>query len=220
MSSAYLPILSTLLNTICQKAVIFSLLRCLNKPLQTLWIRRCYLSQSDLDYLSYCLNIFELKCLHLIDILLCHLLPEPLGCLLERVRYTLECLHLKSCGMGDYQDDALLPVLTKCSRLTEINLYDNDLSLLLLKKVLCHTAKLSQLTDELYPAPLECYDNRDVILSHRLEKNCLELLDILRAKRQPKRVTFATNRCSKCGGSYVYDLDTQCCFFEQNLLCD
>ena len=192
MSSTYLPILSILFNTICQKAIISSLPRCLKKPLQTLWIRRCYLSQSDLDFLPYCLNIFELKCLHLVDIPLCHLLLEPLGCLLERVRNTLECLHLKSCGMGKSQFDALLPALKQCSHLTELNFYDNELSLLLLKKVLHHTAKLSQLTDELYPAPLDCYENRNVIRSDILEKFCPELLDILRAKRNPKRVTFAT----------------------------
>ena len=167
MSSAYLPIPSILFNTICQKSIISFLPRCLKKPLETFWITRCYLSQSDLDYLPYCLNIFELKYLHLIDIPLCHLLLQPLGCLLERVRNTLECLHLKSCGMGKSQFDALLPALKQCSHLTELIFYDNELSLLLLKNVLHHTAKLSQLTDELYPAPLECYENRDAILSER-----------------------------------------------------
>ena len=83
MSSAYLPILSILFNTICQKAIISSLPRCLKKPLETLWVMRCYLSQSEVDYQPYCLNIFELKCLHLIDIPLCYLLLQPLGCLLE-----------------------------------------------------------------------------------------------------------------------------------------
>ena len=121
--------------------------------------------------------------------------------------------------MGEPQFDALLPALRQCSHLTEVTFYDNELSLLLLTKVLYHTAKLNQLIDELYTAPLECYENRDVILSDRLENFCPELLDILRAKRKPKKVTFATNQCSKCGGSYFYDLNTQCCFFEKKQLC-
>ncbi|GAB1289202.1 PRAME-like 23 [Apodemus speciosus] len=193
-------------------------LRCLKKPLKALCISNCYLSQSDLDYLPYCLNIFELKYLYIIGTPLCHLLLEPLGFLLERVRHTVECVVLKSCGMGESQFNALLPALSQCFHLTEVNFCDNYLSLLFLKKVLHHTANLSQLTFELYPAPLECYDNRDVIISHKLEGFCPELLDILRAKRQPKEVTFATTRCSKCGGSYVYDLGTQCCLFKKEQL--
>nr|XP_017449408.1 oogenesin-2-like [Rattus norvegicus] len=174
--------------------------RYLKKPLEILYMANCPLSQSDLDYLTYCLNIFELRCLTLINVNLCYSLLEPLGFLLERVRHTLECLELKSCHMGESQFNALLPALSQCSCLTEVNFYDSELSLLFLKQLLYHTAKLSQLTDEMYPAPLECYDNGDVILTHRLEKFCPELLDILKAKRQPKEVIFATMQCSKCGG--------------------
>ncbi|XP_021045418.1 oogenesin-2-like [Mus pahari] len=195
-------------------------LRCLKKPLKMLCITNCALSQSDLDYLPYCLNIFELKCLDLSDTPLSHLLLEPLGFLLERVRHSLECLKLNSCEMGESQFNALLPALSQCFQLTELNFYDNKLSLLFLKKVLYHTAELSQLTRELYPAPLECYDNRDVILSHILENICPELLDILRAKRQTVNVSFATTECSNCGGAYVYDVETQRCFLDQTPLWD
>ncbi|XP_021056883.1 oogenesin-2-like [Mus pahari] len=190
-------------------------LRCLKKPLELLSITNCDLSQSDLDYLPYCLNIFELRSLHLIDIPLNKLLLEPLGFLLERVRNTLVSLQLKSCEMGETQFNAMLPALSQCYQLTGVDFYGNDLSFLSLKKILHHTAKLSQLTYELYPAPQECYDNSDIVLSHRLENFCPELLDILRAIRQPKKVTFATIRCSKCGGAYVYNLESQRCFFEK-----
>uniref|UniRef100_A0A8C6HDM1 Uncharacterized protein n=1 Tax=Mus spicilegus TaxID=10103 RepID=A0A8C6HDM1_MUSSI len=173
-------------------------LRCLKKPLEILCITNCYLLQSDLDYLPYCLNILELKCLDLSNIPLSHLLLEHLRFLFERVRHTLECLILKSCEMGESQFNSLLPAISQCCQLTE----------------------LSQLTYELYPAPLECCDNRDIILSHRLEKFCPELLNILRAKRQPKDVTFATTQCYNCGGSYVYNLETQHCFFEKYFLLD
>lgn len=144
-----------------------------------------------------------------------NLFPVLLAFLLERVRHALECLILKSCDMGESQFNALLPVLSQCSRLIEVNFYDNELSLLFLKQ-LHHTANLSQLTNEVYPAPLECCDNREVILTQRLENFCPELLDILMAERRPKKVAFATSQCSNCDGSYVYDLESQCCCFEKN----
>ena len=118
--------------------------------------------------------------------------------------------------MGEPHFKSLLPALSQCSHLTDVNFQENELSLLSLKQLLQHTSKLTQLSYELYPAPLECYDDRGLILSHRLEHFCSELLDILRAIREPKKVTFGTIKCSKCGGSYVYDLETQCCFFEKN----
>ena len=196
-------------NKICQKVIIYSLPRCLKKPLVSFCISNCELSQSDLDYLPYCLNIFELKCLYIINIHLQYLCLEPLGFLLESVRHTLGCLALKSCNMGEPHFKSLLPALSQCFHLTDVNFQENELSLLFLKQLLQHTSKLTQLSYELYPAPLECYDDRGLILSHRLEQFCPELLDILRAKRQPKDIAFVTNPCSKCGRYYVYDPKTQ-----------
>nr|BAC35741.1 unnamed protein product [Mus musculus] len=84
-------------------------LGCLKKPLVSFCISNCELSQSDLDYLPYCLNIFELKCLYIINIHLQYLCLEPLGFLLESVRHTLGCLALKSCNMGEPHFKSLLP---------------------------------------------------------------------------------------------------------------
>ncbi|XP_028632698.1 oogenesin-1-like [Grammomys surdaster] len=171
-------------------------LTCLKKPLESLSITNCNLSQSGLDFLPYCLNIFELKLLTLANINLCDLLLGPLGFFLEEVRHTLEYLELQSCGIQDnHQFNTLLPALSQCFHLRIVDFHDNEFSLLFLKELLHHTAQLSQLKHETYPAPLECYD-RGVILSHRLEKFCPELLDILRAKRKPKEVTFETTQCS------------------------
>ncbi|XP_034342551.1 oogenesin-3-like [Arvicanthis niloticus] len=188
-------------------------LRCLKKPLASLSITDCNFSQSDLDCLSYCSNIFELKSLNLDSINLCDLLLEPLGFFLERVGHTLKYLGLESCGIQDSQLNTLLPALSQCSQLRVVNFNDNDFSLLFLKELLHHTAQLSQLESEAYPVPLECYD-RDVILKHRLEKFCPELLDILRANRMPKEVTFETSQCFNCGGYYIYDLETESCHYE------
>ncbi|XP_028640158.1 oogenesin-3-like [Grammomys surdaster] len=188
-------------------------LRCLKKPLDSLNITDCILSQSDLDFLPYCLNIFELKLLSLAYINLSYFHLEPLRFFLERVGHSLECLELEACGIQDSQFNNLLPAISQCFHLRDVSFCDNDFSLLFLKELLHHTAQLSQLKSEAYPAPLECYE-RGVILSHRLENFCPELLDILRAKRKPKEVTFETTQCSKCGGYYIYDLGSQSCIFQ------
>ncbi|XP_028639855.1 oogenesin-3-like [Grammomys surdaster] len=189
-------------------------LRFLKKPLESLSITNCNLSQSDMDCLPNCVNIFELKSLKLAKINFPYLLIEPLGYFLEIVRHTLKYLELQSCGIQDFQFSTVLPALSQCSNLRLVRFYDNKFSLLFLKELLRHTAQLSQLQGEAYPAPLECYD-RGIILPHRLEDFCPELLDILRVNREPKKVTFETIQCSKCGGYYVYNLETQSCLFKK-----
>ncbi|XP_034359212.1 oogenesin-3-like [Arvicanthis niloticus] len=188
-------------------------LRCLKKPLESLIITNCNLSQADLDCLPYCLNIVELKSLKLASINLCNLLLESLVFFLEKVGHTLENLELNSCGIQDSQLKTLLPALSQCSQLRVVSFNDNEFSLLFLKELLHHTAQLNQLEIEIYPAPLECYD-RGIVLSDRLENLCPELLEILIAKRMPNEVTFETIQCSKCGGFYIYDLETERCHFQ------
>ena len=192
---------------LCQKAIICSLPRCLKKPLKKFCLSNCELTQSDLDYLPYCLNIFELEKLHLNDIYLHDLFLAPVVFLLERVRDTLQTLDLESCCLEDSHFSVLMPALSQCSHLRVVDFYDNNVSLPILKQILHHTAQLCKLTFERYPAPLECYDENGVILSYRFKNFCPELLAILRAKRQPEEVIFETTTCSKCGGSYMYDLE-------------
>ncbi|XP_076419741.1 oogenesin-2-like [Peromyscus maniculatus bairdii] len=157
--------------------------RCLKNPLQTLSITDCRLSQSDLDYLSQCLNIQELKHLNLSGVELSDSCPKLLGVLLERIARTLQTLELEECKMKDSHFNAILPSLSQCSQLTKVNFKNNDISLLVLKNLLRHTAKLRKLTHELYPTPPLCYQEFKLL--------CAELLDILRAEREPKKVSFS-----------------------------
>ena len=180
--------------------------------MKTLCISNCKLSQSDLDYLPYCLNIFELKELYLRDRYLCDLFLAPLVLLLERVRDTLEILDLESCCLEDSHFNVLIPALSQFSHLREVSLYGNNVSLPILKQILHHTAQLSQLTNERYPAPLECYDHNHILV-YRFENFCPELLNILRAKRQLENVTFETTKCSKCGTTYIYNHEDRLLIF-------
>ncbi|XP_057617206.1 oogenesin-1-like, partial [Chionomys nivalis] len=157
-------------------------LRRLKKPLETLSITHCYIIQRDLDYLPRCLNLSSLKHLYLSYTMLDKCI-KPLGYLLERVKDTLETLDLAGCRLEDSQFSALMPALSQCSQLLKIDFYRNELSLLVLKQLLHHTAKLNKLTKETYPVPLEYYDGCRVLV-RRFDELGPELLDILRSERQ------------------------------------
>ncbi|CAO2614040.1 Oog1 [Lemmus lemmus] len=184
--------------------------RCLKKPLETLSITFCHLIQRDLDYLPQCQNLSGLKHLYLSHTILEEWF-KPLGKLLERVKDTLQTLDLEKCWLEDSAFNDFMPALSQCSQLLKINFFNNKLSLPLLKQLLQHTAKLNKLTQELYPVPLECYDNRGLLLRERFDEICPELLDILRTKRQPKAVSFVSSICPTCFQSCVYDLESRYC---------
>uniref|UniRef100_A0A8C6N0S1 PRAME like 6 n=1 Tax=Mus spicilegus TaxID=10103 RepID=A0A8C6N0S1_MUSSI len=188
-------------------------LGCLKTPLKTLSITDCpRLLQSDFECLPNCPNICKLKHLNLNALFLSDVGYEIPGLILEKVTSTLQILELERCGMTDPHFKALMPALSKCSQLLKVSFCHNDISLLVLKTLLCHTAKLSQLTQELYPAPQECYEDYK-ILKDRFKKLCPELLNILKAKRQPKKVSFTTQTCLKCLHSchYYYNLEATDC---------
>ncbi|CAO2622800.1 PRAME family member 8 [Lemmus lemmus] len=134
----------------------------------------------------------------------------PLRALLENVADTLETLELQGYGMKDYQLSELLPALSQCSQLTKVNFYTNDFSMNVFSDLLYHTANLSKMTMEQYPAPLECYEWRHISIE-RFSQLCSQLMDTLRAIRQPKRLSFATDICSRCYKRCVYDQETRLC---------
>ncbi|XP_057640550.1 PRAME family member 8-like [Chionomys nivalis] len=187
------------------------LFRYLKTPLETLSITVCKLSQLDLNSLSQSQSLHQLKHLNLRLVKLIDLYPTPFRDLLNSVAGTLQSLELEGCWMVDSQLITLLPALSQCSQLTRVNFYDNDISMAVLKDLLYHTASLNQLIQELYPAPLECYDDRGDVRVGRFAQLCPELMDTLITVRQPKRVSFATHVCHKCCQRCVYDLETRLC---------
>ncbi|XP_028718883.1 PRAME family member 12-like [Peromyscus leucopus] len=187
------------------------ILRCLRNPLATLSITRRHLSQSDLNYFPLSHNLRQLKHLVLRGILLFASCLKPLGVLLEHVAESLQSLDLQGCRIKDSQLTDLIPALSKCSKLTEFNLLDNDFSMPTLKDLLGHTANLTKMNVEQYPAPIQSYDDYGYILVERFAQHCLELMDTLRALRQPKRILFSTDPCHECGERCVYDLGPRLC---------
>lgn len=187
------------------------LFRYLKTPLETLSITMCKLSHLDLNSLSQSQSLHQLKQLNLRLVKLIDLRPVPFHDLLRSVAGTLQTLELEGCWMVDSQHTALLPALSQCSQLTRVNFYDNDISMAVLKDLLYHTASLSQLTQELYPAPLECYDDTGDVLMGRFVQLCPELMETLITVRQPKNVSFATYICHECCQRCVYGLETKLC---------
>ncbi|XP_038967427.1 PRAME family member 12-like [Rattus norvegicus] len=186
-------------------------LRCLESPLETLAITHCMLSQSDMKYLSQCPSIHQLKHLDLSGVTFINLSHPFLRSLLERVTATLKTLKLNGCMIMDFQIRALLPVLSQCSQLTEVNFEENSLSMDSLKKLLQHTANLTHLTLEKYPAPDEVYDDTGNVIPHRFIQLCSELMDTLKILRQPNHVYFVSKKCLDCHKYFIYNLEAMLC---------
>ncbi|KAG3283656.1 PRAME family member 6-like [Ictidomys tridecemlineatus] len=199
------------LQTFCVDAVLLldghleKVLRHLKMPLKALAITNCPLSDSDWNFLSRCPNTSQLRHLDLKGIKLTNFSLEPLKILLDTVAATLKSLDLEACEILDSQLQAILPALSRCSRLRALCFFQNHISMSVLRDLLCHTARLSQLSLELYPAPLESYDAQGAIHPRRCSQLCAELTAILKDFRQPKVLIFRTLSCPKCGCMFLYN---------------
>ncbi|XP_073937409.1 PRAME family member 12-like isoform X2 [Castor canadensis] len=201
------------LRKLCMSSAYFlhghlhQVLSCLEAPLESLSITHCLLEESDLQCLSNCLSIHQLKHLSLRGVMLTHVCPEPLQILLHRVADTLKTLDLEDCGIRDSQLTALLPALSHCSQLTTFSFFGNRISMSVLKDLLHQTARLSQLSQELYPAPLESYGGLGAVRTGKVSQHCAELMDTLRARREPRVVLFGIDPCPQCGNRCVYNME-------------
>ncbi|XP_050006167.1 PRAME family member 12-like [Alexandromys fortis] len=187
------------------------LLRNLKTPLETFSVTHCQLFQSHLKDFELCPSLHRLKHLDMSGVLLCNVSIVPLSVLLEMGADSLETLELQGCWIKDSQFRDLLPALSQCSQLTKVNFYSNDFSMNLLCDLFLHTANMSKMTMEQYPAPRECYDQNSILVIHTFSQLCSQLVDTLRAIRQPKRICFATHGCGRCFQPFVYDQVTRLC---------
>ncbi|KAF7476745.1 Hypothetical predicted protein [Marmota monax] len=151
------------------------------------------------------LNSRQLRHLELRGIKLTDFSLEPLQILLDSTATTLNSLDLAACGITDSQLQTLLPALSRCSQLVIFSIHGNRLYTSTLSDLLLHTARLSQLSIELYPAPLESYDARGTIHPGRCSQLCAELTAIVRDFRQPNFLVFCTVPCRRCGFKLMYN---------------
>ena len=139
-------------------SIPWSLPRSLKKHLETFSVTHCRLLQSELNHLSQCQRLRQLKHLDMSGVLPSNLCMMPLRVLLEKVANSLETLELDGCGIKESQLNELLPVLSQCSKLSKVNFYTNDFSMNALGDLLHHTVYWNKMTTEQHPAPWECYD--------------------------------------------------------------
>ena len=121
--------------------------------------------------------------------------PELLQVLLEKVAATIQELYLDQCGIMDSQFEAILPALSRCSQLSSFSLCGNLLSMAVMEKMLRHTAGLSCLSQEWYPAPQESYSPQGVPLEGRLAQLWAPLMEIMRNLVQPKTIRIFPSPC-------------------------
>ncbi|KAL1776733.1 PRAME family member 12 [Sigmodon hispidus] len=177
--------------------------RCLEAPLETLSITDCQLSESDLKSLTQCPGICQLKHLNLSGVLLTNISPEPLRVLLERVAGTLKTLDLENCRIVDSQISALLPALSSCFQLTTFNYLRNPISVAVLERLLCHTARLTSLTLEMYSTPWEIYGAKGASHQKRLEQLREELTRTMKPLEHAKTVWFSIIPCPPYGNPAI-----------------
>lgn len=107
--------------------------RFLVTPLKTLSISYSLISQRDLDSCSCCQILFQLKHLGLRGVVLLDFDLMALRCLLMKVVSTLETLDLQGCRVNDSQVNALLPGFKQCTQISNVNFYNSDFSMPILK---------------------------------------------------------------------------------------
>ena len=102
-------------------------------PLKTLSISYSLISQRDLDSFSCCQILFQLKHLGLRGVVLLDFDLMALRCLLMKVVSTLETLDLQGCRVNDSEVNALLPGFKQCTQISNVNFYNSDFSMPILK---------------------------------------------------------------------------------------
>ncbi|OBS82049.1 hypothetical protein A6R68_23961 [Neotoma lepida] len=189
---------------------LHQLLRSMKTPLDDLAVTDCTLSVSEWNSLSEFPCVSKLQQLNLQSVRLTDLSSEPLRVLLVKAGPTLVALNLEDCHIEDCHLYAILPALSRCAQLTEFSFYGNQISMCALKKLLRQTAGLRKLRLELYPVPQGSYDYSGTLHMELMREYCEELMDLLKAIREPGRVFFGTDRCYRCGNRYIYNKTTMC----------
>uniref|UniRef100_A0A8D1YWN4 Uncharacterized protein n=1 Tax=Sus scrofa TaxID=9823 RepID=A0A8D1YWN4_PIG len=185
------------------KGHLDQMLRSLRNPLDNLIITNCQLTESDLTHLSQWPHISRLKGLDLSGITLTQFTPD-LQVLLEEVASNLEELNLEQCGIMDSQLEAILPALSRCSQLRTISLCGNLLSMAIMEKLLGHTARLSSLKEEFYPAPRESFSSRGALHLGRLAQLKAQLIEMMRGFGGPRTIWLSSSPCPRWGNKTFY----------------
>jgi hypothetical protein len=79
-----------------------------------------------------------------------------------------------------------------------------------LKELLCHTAMLSQLSQDLCPSSLESYSGLGAGCTRTVSQHCVEVMDTWRIISQARCflfLFFSIDSCPQCGHPCVYNME-------------
>ncbi|XP_005415123.1 PREDICTED: PRAME family member 12-like [Chinchilla lanigera] len=178
--------------------------------LEALSVSSSPLKESDLKHLSQCASTSQLKSLTLRRISMKGFKPDTLQVLLDKLASNLETLVLQHCDLIDSQILAILPALSLCTQLKTFSCYGNHFSLGTLQVLLHLTAGLSQLSQGLYPAPLESYESNvpaQFVYPELFAQVRAELTQVLKVLRPSLRVQTCTYSYNICMMYQYYSLD-------------
>ncbi|XP_038171759.1 melanoma antigen preferentially expressed in tumors-like [Arvicola amphibius] len=132
-------------------------LRVLPTSLDFLHLTFCELSYNDFKFLAECPQANNLKLLNIGSNPMYWEDCEPFYNLLHRLSGTLQQLAVTQCILTDSIVAGIIPALSHCSQLQELNFSSNPVSMPMLMRLLEHLTPLMELKYVIYPIPVHCY---------------------------------------------------------------
>ncbi|XP_072458867.1 leucine-rich repeat-containing protein 14-like isoform X1 [Notamacropus eugenii] len=181
------------------------LLSGLQCPLESLELPVCYLLPVDLSYLSQSPHAPHLKKLDLSGNNLSGDLLPPFQALLGEASASLLCLKVTECQLMDVHLISTLPLLSRCTRLRYLGLYDNPLSSIGLKALLSRSEVMPDLQLVVYPFPVDCYkDLPGVPLSANLLEDYIDEEKFAQVQGEMHQMLIAAGRADVLWTTDVY----------------
>ncbi|CAO2622761.1 Leucine-rich repeat-containing protein 14, partial [Lemmus lemmus] len=117
----------------------------------------CKLSYNDFKFLAECPQANHLKLLNISHNAMYWEDCEPFYNLLNRISGTLQHLAFNQSVLTDSIVSGVIPALSRCSQLQELNFNSNPVSMPMLIRLLEHLTPLMELKYVIYPIPVHCF---------------------------------------------------------------
>ncbi|XP_028608324.1 melanoma antigen preferentially expressed in tumors-like [Grammomys surdaster] len=146
------------LSSFCLKNNLDRVLRILPPGLDFLYLPFCVLSYRDFKFMSQSPQVTHLKLLNLSNNPMYWDDFEPLHTILANLSGTLQHLEINHCLISDSAISALIPALTRCTRLRVLGFASNPITMPVLVNVVHHLTPMKELKYVIYPIPVHCYE--------------------------------------------------------------
>ncbi|XP_041498195.1 melanoma antigen preferentially expressed in tumors-like [Microtus oregoni] len=165
-----------------------TVLRVLPTSLDFLHLTFCELSYNDFKFLAECPQANHLKLLNISSNPMYWEDCEPVYNLLHRISGTLQHLAVTQCVLTDSMVAGVIPALSHCSQLQELNLSANPVSMPMLMRLLENLTPLMELKYVIYPIPVHCYGRWPIQESLDQQKTAYVQAQLKRMLREAGRI--------------------------------